>query len=146
MSTTELILAIAAVVLPVLTYFAGVERGKLLQKIQKRTGRIDQVVEKYISGIREHRIGSLLGLLRAGVANLEDDAEIREACKTIALHGETSPIRNYPVLFASVDLKGFFVHASKLSQGHRSDTNIFGIFPPEKIIEEITKKKKGDRE
>ena len=80
-----------------------------------REQRVERVVDRYLADIIQHT--HLVGLLLAGICTLQDDAEIREACRRIADHGRKYPIpkANQPLL-ETKDLKHFFTLLNAMFQ------------------------------
>ena len=105
----EILIGIAGLVLSALMYFAGVKRTeKRLQKEDKES-RIDAVFSRYMDFRRTNKTGGCDGLLKAGVATLESNFEIRELATRIVNHGEKNPINGLD----TVDLKILFTYAAK---------------------------------
>lgn len=92
MTPTEIALAIGNLVLPVLTYFAGVQREKQRQTETDHAQRAQRVVDAYL-GIKQRRTG-IHDLINAGVLTLSDPNEIMMVCRTISEHGHPSPLHN----------------------------------------------------
>ena len=104
-------LEIANVILMVLIYFAGVQRGKKEKEEDKREKRINKVADEYIrmanawppidSGIH--------GLIKAGIHTLRDDSEIREAIALIEPRVKSHPLGRYKdIMLTSIDMKKVF--------------------------------------
>ena len=105
MSTLDIFLTVAAILLYVLIYFAGVQRGKELMKkamqldeIQRDGGfsrrteeerikRIHGVVGRYRDLVDSVTTSSMSGMLRAGVLDLNSSEEVAEACSIIESQG-----------------------------------------------------------
>ena len=57
------------------------------------------------------KTSGLDGLMKAGVALLDSDEQIRQLCDRIQQHGEKHPLGRKIALFSGVDLKRFFEYA-----------------------------------
>jgi hypothetical protein len=108
----EIALTIGGLLLSVLTYFAGVRRGKRHREEDRAAAaehdadhRIDRVVQRYTLLVRTNQTRALHGLLVAGVTNLRTSDEIRLARERAAAQTGDDPLRQYPL--AGVDLKAF---------------------------------------
>jgi len=95
---------LAAIILPIMTYFAGVQRGKMNKTEDQKEQRIAAVVEKFMSNP-----GSLGELLNADIASLHDDSEIQEVFKRICRRGKRHPVPEcYRTPLEGGDFHGFF--------------------------------------
>jgi hypothetical protein len=108
----EIALSIGGLLLSVLTYFAGVRRGKKYRQedlaaaaAHEADHRIDRVVQRYVILVRTNQTGALHGLLVAGVKNLRSSDEIRLARERAAAQTGNDPLRQYSL--AGADLKEF---------------------------------------
>lgn len=106
--TNEILIALGGLVLSGLTYFAGVYRTKKQFEENDRSLRIDRVVAEYMGFVKISRTSGHDGLVRAGVATLKSDAEIREAIDRITKHGQNSPIAGEAGKLDGVDLHRFY--------------------------------------
>ena len=95
-----------------LTYFAGVRRGKRYRAEDRAAAadhdadhRIDRVVQRYTLRVRINQTGALHGLLVAGVKNLRSSDEIRLARERATAQTGNDPLRQYSL--DGVDLKEF---------------------------------------
>lgn len=116
MSTTEIILAIAALTLPGLTFLAGVWLTQ--RRFQRRDSeeRLARTLDTYLANARSLTTLGMHGLIKAGVGTLHNDREIRELIQRIVQHGETHPLGKNEEELQNVDLQGFFATAREL--GH----------------------------
>jgi hypothetical protein len=110
---------IGGLVLSVLTYFAGVSRGKkyrqedLDAQAAREAGeagrdadrRINEVVQRYVDLFQNNRTGALHGLLVAGIKSLRSSQEIRMARDQATAQTGRDPLRQYSV--EDADLKEF---------------------------------------
>jgi len=108
----EIALTIGGLLLSVLTYFAGVRRGKRYRAEDRAAAadhdadhRIDRVVQRYTLRVRINQTGALHGLLVAGVKNLRSSDEIRLARERATAQTGNDPLRQYSL--DGVDLKEF---------------------------------------
>ena len=108
----EVALAVAGILLSVLTYFLGVRRGKKYRQEDLAAAadheadhRIDRVVQRYALLVRTNQTGALHGLLVAGVKNLRTSDEIRLARERATAQTGNDPLRQYSLV--GVDLKQF---------------------------------------
>ncbi|HKA59146.1 MAG TPA: hypothetical protein VKD28_11085 [Gemmatimonadales bacterium] len=108
----EIALAIGGLLLSLLTYFAGVRRGKRYREEDLVAAaehdadhRIDRVVQQYAVLVRTNQTGALHGLLVAGVKNLRSSDEIRLARERAAAQTGYDPLHKYSLVGA--DLKAF---------------------------------------
>ncbi len=108
----EIALSIGGLLLSVLTYFAGVRRGKKDRQedlaaaaAHEADHRIDRVVQRYVTLVRTNKTGALHGMLVAGVKNLQSSDEIRLARERAAAQTGNDPLRQYSL--AGADLKEF---------------------------------------
>jgi hypothetical protein len=108
----EIALTIGGLLLSVLTYFAGVRRGKRYREEDLAAAaehdadhRIDRIVQRYALLVRTNKTGALHGLLVAGVKNLRSSDEIRLARERATAQTGNDPLRQYSL--ARVDLKEF---------------------------------------
>ncbi|MBN1151122.1 hypothetical protein JXA84_07905 [candidate division WOR-3 bacterium] len=99
---TSLIGAVAFIVL-----FLLLERFFLLAG-HKRKRKI--IVRKYLEDLEKEDKNGLIGLLDAGVCDLDDDAEIRKVCYDIA-NISINPLKEYWDLLQKSDLFDFFQYA-----------------------------------
>jgi hypothetical protein len=118
----EIAIAIAGLVLSVLTYFAGVRRGRRYRAEDLAAAaeheadhRIDRVVQRYALMVRTDQTGALHGLLVAGVKSLRSSDEVRLARERAMAQTGIDPLRQYSL--DGVNLKEFvdacdFDHAS----------------------------------
>jgi len=99
-------LAVAALVLAALIYFAGVQRGRQYRQedaIHRREeadrkraqARIDGVVDEYCRLYHANYTGGLHGLLLAGAKNLESERDVRTAVETIRARIGKDPLAGY---------------------------------------------------
>ena len=110
---------IGGLFIAVLTYFAGVIRGKRYRQEDRATAaareaaeasrdadrRIDDVVQRYADLVRHNKTGALHGLLVAGIKNLRSSEEIRFARERATAQTGSDPLRQY--LLEGVNLKEF---------------------------------------
>jgi hypothetical protein len=108
----EIALTIGGLLLSVLTYFAGVRRGKRYREEDRAAAaehdadhRIDRVVQRYALLFRTNQTGALHGLLAAGVKNLRTSDEIRLARERATAQTGNDPLRQYSL--DGVNLKEF---------------------------------------
>jgi hypothetical protein len=108
----EIGLAVAGLLLSVLTYFAGVRRGKRYREEDRAAAsshdadhRIDRIVQRYALLVRTNQTSALHGLLMAGVKNLRSSEEIRLARERATAQTGHDPFRQYSL--TGVDLKEF---------------------------------------
>jgi hypothetical protein len=108
----EIALAIGGLLLSVLTYFAGVRRGKRYREEDRAAAaehdadhRIDRVVQRYAVLVHTKQTGGLHGLLVAGVKNLRSTEEIRLARERATAQTGNDPFRQYSL--HGVSLKEF---------------------------------------
>lgn len=92
--------------------------------------KIKSIAEKYIENREKERKEGLLGLLDAGVCDLDNDQDIRKVCHKIA-NVTINPLKGLSDLFENIDLMTFFEHAK--DRGY--DFTRWG--KPEDIEEEI---------
>jgi hypothetical protein len=111
--------AIGGLLLSVLTYFAGVKRGKKYRQedlaaaaareaaeaSREADRRIDSVVQRYADLVRVNTTGALHGLLVAGIKNLRSSEEIRLARERATAQTGHDPLRQYRL--DGVNLKEF---------------------------------------
>ncbi len=102
----KVIIGIGGLIISVLSYFAGVIRTDLKYEKQERDSRIKNVFDKYMGFRKTNYTGGYDGLLKAGVATLKDDREIREVYTLIVKHAERPPLEIGK--FDNIDLKAFF--------------------------------------
>lgn len=137
MTNTEILLGVAAIVLPVLTYFAGVqrERQRRQEDIAQHEAELAEARQRELEAAKAQRIGdvvgryrqlwakressSLQGMLKAGVRSLESSAEVAEACRLIEREGMPPGIpHTYAAGLERADLLVFFQlvgpHASEV--------------------------------
>jgi len=98
----EIALTIGGLLLSVLTYFAGMRRGKRYREEDLAAAaehdadhRIDRVVQRYALLVRTNQTGALHGLLVAGVRNLRSSDEIRLARERATTQTGHDPLRQY---------------------------------------------------
>jgi hypothetical protein len=110
---------IGALILSVLTYFAGVSRGKKYRKedmaaaaareaavaSREADRRIDDVVQRYAGLARENKTGGLHGLMIAGIKNLRSHEEVHLARERATAQSGHDPLRQYAL--DGVNLKDF---------------------------------------
>jgi len=108
----EIALTIGGLLLSLLTYWAGVKRGKRYREEDLAAAaehdadhRIDRVVQRYALLVRTNQTGALHGLLVAGVKNLRSSDEIRLARERVTAQTGNDPLRQYSLV--GVDLKDF---------------------------------------
>jgi len=108
----EIALTIGGLLLSLLTYWAGVKRGKRYREEDLAAAaehdadhRIDRVVQRYALLGRTNQTGALHGLLVAGVKNLRSSDEIRWARERVTAQTGNDPLRQYSLV--GVDLKDF---------------------------------------
>lgn len=123
----NIILGLAAIILPVLAYFAGVHRTekrlskddqdlRIRQTNVDRDLRIQRVLDGYMDLRRGNHDSGLSALQRAGVSMLHNDGEIRELIDRIVARGERHPLSSKPVKLAVLeraDLKIMFDYMTK---------------------------------
>lgn len=106
----QILLGIAAVVLPVLTYFAGVQRTERRYEHGDRQARINHVAAEYLNlsqGFKRTDTG-LSALIKAGIWTLKNDREIREVVGKIMDHGEESPFGAFHDRIMKLNLWEYF--------------------------------------
>ncbi len=119
MSREALILAVAALILPVLTYFAGVARGRrqrVVDRVQTQDDMAGQrlhdkkedVVSEYVRMSRENYASGPPALAMLGLELLESDALIREAIREMEVRTGKNPFGRHAHAVADVDLVQFF--------------------------------------
>ena len=108
----EIALTLGGLLLSVLTYFAGLRRGKRYRAEDRAAAaehdadhRIDRVVQRYTLRVRINQTGALHGLLVAGVKNLRSSDEIRLARERATAQTGNDPLRQYSL--DGVNLKAF---------------------------------------
>ena len=125
MSST-LLVALGALVVGALIYFAGVQRGKSYRQEdrkardavrieaeeererQDRAQRVRRVVDAYLELVRTAVDTGLNALLRADVRSLRDGGEVREAVESIARRAVKNPLGKLAPRLEKVDLREFF--------------------------------------
>lgn len=110
--TRETIFGIAALVLPVLTYFAGVLRTEQRHKKTDKKVRQSAVLSKYLDLRKTNSTSGLDGLQKSGISTLHSDLEIREVIELIVAHGEMHPLYVNVDAFKNINLKIFFDYAA----------------------------------
>jgi len=113
MTNLEILFGLAALVLPVLTYFAGVWRAERRHTGVDKQRRIDAVFNRYMEFRKTSKTAGHDGLLKAGVATLASNEEILELADRIIAHGEKDPLERQSGLLDDVDLKKLFDYAAK---------------------------------
>lgn len=108
MTRLEIIFGLGNLVLPVLTYFAGVCRTEKHYRQKEAEAKIDDIVKTYMEASKAGKRSGLDGLLKAGVGNLKSDKEIREVCRRITGHGDHSPLSALGNYADKIDLHRFF--------------------------------------
>ena len=85
-----------------LTYFAGVRRGKRYREEDLAAAaehdadhRIERIVQRYARLVRTNQTGALHGLLVAGVKNLRSSDEIRLVRERATAQTGNDPFRQY---------------------------------------------------
>lgn len=111
--SNELLIGIGGLVLSVLTYFAGVWRTEARHKKEDSGERVNRILSAYLEFETRSKTSGLDGLLKAGAATLETDAEIREVGNLIRGHGKMNPLTLESGILEKVDLKKFFDYAAK---------------------------------
>ena len=127
----EIFLVIAAIVVAVLIYFAGIQRQKINRENDKKESRICRVADTYINLVRADKNAGLGGLIEAGIAGLDNESEIKTVRSKIIEKNEKDPFGRYAELLEQVDLLLFF--KSALGKGLEN-------YSPEQIIEELNDK------
>jgi hypothetical protein len=88
MDRDALLIGLGGLLLSVLTYFAGVIRAERRHARNESEVRITKVLDAYIAAAQAGRANGFDGLVRAGVATLRSDVEIRELMERIVRHGQ----------------------------------------------------------
>ena len=108
----EIALAVGGLLLSVLTYFAGLRRGKRYRDEDRAAAaehdadhRIDRVVQRYALRVRTGQTGALHSLLVAGVKSLQSSGEVRLARERATAQTGIDPLRHYAL--DGVNLKEF---------------------------------------
>ena len=81
-------------------------KGTKREDAQVSNARIDRVADTYCRDIIIDT--SFSGLIRANVASLESDDEVRELFDRIQHRGKKRPLGKYEPLFDNIDLSRFF--------------------------------------
>ena len=131
MTTQELIIGIAALVLPVLTYFAGVYRTERRYSREQSETRISRVLGTYIDMSRSLTSKGFHALIKAGVSTLESNQEVRTLLTQITQHGENNPLGKHQELLHEVDLHVFFETAREL------EYDFIHKGTPEKVVRQM---------
>ncbi|MBS7807351.1 hypothetical protein [Variovorax sp. PCZ-1] len=109
----EILIALAGLLLSVLTYFAGIWRAERHHRTQDSEARITRVFQKYMEFRRSNYTGGYDGAQKAGIATLESNEEIHTFATLVVGHGELHPLgSDHATVFASVDLLKFFRYAA----------------------------------
>ena len=124
----NILLGIAAIFLPVLTYFAGVKRTERRLSDENQNRRIQAVVNKYIKFRESGQTSGYDGFVKSGAATLASDTEIREAADQIMAHDHKDPLCRGAYNLENVDLKIYFDFV-------RSNKGIMTKMGPEEIVE-----------
>jgi len=112
MTNTEILLGL----LSVLTYFAGVQRGKRYRaedrarhEAERSEARVRGVVDRYRALWVSRESSSLKGVLKSGVLSLQSGEEVREACRLIRTEGLPPAVPDaYMAQLEGLDLLEFF--------------------------------------
>lgn len=131
MDRDGLIIGFGGLVLSVLTYFAGVIRTERRYARTDRAVRITRVLDAYLDAAHSGRVNGFPGLLRAGVATLKNDAEIRELLDHIYQHDQRWDPR--PTL-QDIDTHKFFTTAVERHIDFMASGN------EERLVAELRKK------
>jgi hypothetical protein len=142
MTTTDLLLSVLAV----LTYFAGVQRGKRYRaedrarheaerkealrrdKQAEETVRIRGVVDRYRQLVVSYDSDGLTSMLKAGVLSLQSGDEVQEACRLIKTERLPPAIPEvYMAQLDGVDLLAFFNLVSARRAEHAHDDAVTRI-------------------
>lgn len=108
MTGLEIALGLAAIILPILTYFAGVQRTKHRFQQDDTEERINRTVDEYQKIFQPRKDSGLPALIEAGVLLLNSDSEIRETCSRLEARNGDSPLTPYIDELVGVDLLAFF--------------------------------------
>jgi len=88
----QIVIGIGGIIVAVLIYFAGVQRGKAQRSLDACEARINRVVDNFASLDPVHRGLDLAEFIRAGAADLRDNPEVVEAARRIVNRGAHHPI------------------------------------------------------
>lgn len=119
-----ILLGIGALVLPVLTYFAGLQRGKRstqsqrqhdaeLELTRRREARIEGAVNRYVDLYHRNVSSAIHGLSNSGLGLLESDDEIRQAIERMHQTTRADPFGSLRKYFDTIDLLVFFRFVSE---------------------------------
>lgn len=113
-------IVVAGLLLPVLTYFAGVQRTKQRYEQDDSEQRITKVVDEYQKLWQPRTNAGLPALLEAGIALLKNNKEAREACRRLQIRNDRSPLESSDKELADIDLHRFFlaIREHKLNPQH----------------------------
>jgi hypothetical protein len=137
MTTTEVVLGIATIVLPVLTFFAGDYIAHRRNQRQQSEQRISRVLDTYLVNARALVTMGFHGLIKAGVGTLKDDHEIRTLVQRINQHGEKCPFGKHEDFLHDMDLHEFFATAQKLKY------DFINQGTPECVVQKIREREKA---
>jgi hypothetical protein len=117
----EIALGFVAIAVAIALYFLGRWHGKQDREQEKsearrvheerqRAARVEQVAEKYIALAYGHppQASGALALIWAGVRDLRDDREIREACDLVHSRRGAHPLGRDGARLKHADLRAFF--------------------------------------
>lgn len=107
------ILAIFLAIISIVTAFRlnkkSILHSSILHENMAKNHRIENVVNKYMELLYGSKSSDLHGLIEAGIANLSDDEEIKEACRQIAnLQAQRDPIQYRKNDIEKIGLLKFF--------------------------------------
>ena len=120
----ELVIGIAGLVLAVLTYFAGVQRGKIQEQERREHDRAaeedrrlyelrSKLVDEFVDMRRRNLDSGPPALVRLGLDKLGSDEQIRIAIQEMEARTKGSPWGRYAPQVADVNLLAFFRHCSQ---------------------------------
>ncbi len=109
----QILIALGAIVISGLSYFAGVYRTRKQLDKTEREARINRVATAYLALVQAVKTSGCDGLLKAGVATLKSDEEVRATLERIEKHGQKSPIAAEAAKLEGVDLSFFFAIAAE---------------------------------
>jgi hypothetical protein len=113
MTDLEIIFGLGNLILPILTYFSGVQRTESKYEHGDRQARISHVSAEYLKLSQGHRNSGVSALIQAGIWTLKDDPEIRAVIQTVIDHGDGSPFGSFHERMMKIDLWGYFNTAKR---------------------------------
>lgn len=129
----EIALGVIAIVVSIVTYYAGVRHGRRTADESYMQAQQDNLVDEYVDMARRNYSSGVYSLAMLGLEVLGNDPAIRRAIRLMEIRSGTDPWSGKAGLIADINLVSFFryVREHKVNFAQRSVEDVLAAITNE---------------